>query len=275
MTKRLSLVLHCGANLAAREQVEQVVSPEPTDTWHPIPHRSLIDMVHDGLPKHGLRIVNESHALYKGGDRYFGLFQVDAAIGGDGTPNEAAQDFGLVFGLRNSHDKTFPAGLALGSGVFVCDNLAFSAEVVICRRHTKHIMRDLPTLVAAAVGKLVQASVDQSQRLEIYKNTELSNEGAAELLLNAMDAGAINTTRVPKVWEQWKTPNHPEFAERNVWRFFNGVTEVLKDSSLTELPNRTTRLHGLLDARCGLVIDAKASIREELSAVGATDFEMN
>jgi hypothetical protein len=33
-----------------------------------------------------------------------------------------------VLGLRNSHDKRFPAGLVGGSAVFVCDNLAFSGE---------------------------------------------------------------------------------------------------------------------------------------------------
>ena len=37
-------------------------------------------------------------------------------------------DYSLVLGLRNSHDKTFPASLALGSQVLVCDNLSFFGE---------------------------------------------------------------------------------------------------------------------------------------------------
>ena len=64
----------------------------------------------------------------------------------------AQDDYGLVIGLRNSHDKSFPASIALGSGVFVCDNLAFSAEVTIARRHTRFIERDLPRVVHTAVG---------------------------------------------------------------------------------------------------------------------------
>jgi hypothetical protein len=28
-----------------------------------------------------------------------------------------------VIGLRNSHDKSFPAAIAMGSSVFCCDNL--------------------------------------------------------------------------------------------------------------------------------------------------------
>jgi hypothetical protein len=39
------------------------------------------------------------------------------------------EDFGLVAGVRNSHDKSFPASLVLGASMFVCDNLSFSGEV--------------------------------------------------------------------------------------------------------------------------------------------------
>lgn len=252
MVKPLNLMLHCGSSVVDREQVDAVETPQATDRWCPIPHKALVDMLEHRLDNYGLRAVQSAHALYKDGARYFGMFQVEP-IGGDGTPEESSQDFSMVFGLRNAHDKSFAAGLCLGSGVFVCDNLAFSAEVVIGRRHTVHIMRDLPRLVSTAVGQLFQARTDQAHRLEAYKQTEITDDQAAKLLLDAMDAKAINTTRVPKVWEQWKTPAHPEFAQdKTAWRLLNGFTEVLKDSSLVDLPPRTTRLHGLLDAMCGL-----------------------
>jgi hypothetical protein len=45
-------------------------------------------------------------------------------------------------GLRNSHDKSFPVGIAFGSRVFVCDNAAFIADHVIKRRHTANAKRD-------------------------------------------------------------------------------------------------------------------------------------
>ena len=41
-------------------------------------------------------------------------------------------DHGLVVGVRNSHDQSFPASIALGSAVFVCDNLSFCGEITIC-----------------------------------------------------------------------------------------------------------------------------------------------
>jgi hypothetical protein len=56
-------------------------------------------------------------------------------------------------GIRNSHDKTFPAGLVAGTKVFCCDNLAFSGEVQISRKHTRFAERDLTHLTARAVGQ--------------------------------------------------------------------------------------------------------------------------
>ena len=251
---KLNLMLHCGAAAAERQQVLDVKTPDATDTWHPIGHKALIGMLSSRLPNYGLEIVQEAHGLYKDGARYFGMFQVKQA-------DQVDDDFGLVFGLRNSHDKTFPAGLCLGSGVFVCDNLAFSAEIVIGRRHTKHIMRDLPNLVSQAVGKLVQARVDQANRLDAYKQTELTDTQAQSLIVDAFRAGAINTTRIPKVVNQWYDPAHPEFKDRTAWSLFNGFTEVYKESSLVQLPNRTTALHGVLDAACGLVTDVKSDLQ--------------
>lgn len=275
MTNRLNLMLHCGAAQSSREAVNEVVTPAPEEKWHPIPHQSLIDLLLDRLPEYGMQVVQEAHGLTKEGDRYFGMFQV-APIGGDGDDStKLAEDYGLVFGLRNSHDKSFSAGLCLGSGVFVCDNLAFSAEIVVGRKHTTHIMRDLPLLVSNAVGKLVDARVLQDQRIEAYKGTEISNEMADHLVCDAFRAGAIKKTSIADVLHQWDTPAHPEFNDRTAWSLFNGFTEVYKGSngkskalSVTNMTQRTTRLHGIMDAACGLltpeqeitegVIDAEA-----------------
>jgi hypothetical protein len=59
--------------------------------------------------------ASEAHGLTRDGRRYFGLLQV-----ANGTNPD---DFGLVVGVRNSHDRSFPASLVLGAACFVCDNL--------------------------------------------------------------------------------------------------------------------------------------------------------
>ena len=242
----LNLTMHCGAQSVDRSEVIDCRTPPATKSWQPIPHGRLLDLVEDSLESTGLRVVNQAHALSKAGDRYFGLLEVQNG--------KQSSDYGLVVGLRNSHDMTFPAGLVVGSGVFICDNLAFSGEVVLSRRHTRFIQRDLPQLVQRSVGQLGDLRGQQDQRIEAYKNTPLEKRDAHHLLVEAMRMHVLPATRLPVAVQEYEKPSHPEFAETgySCWRLFNAVTESIKGRSLDTLPKRTQALHGLLDSVCGL-----------------------
>lgn len=141
------MILHCGADLAERNNLVNVVTPPSTKSWFPLPHDRLLESVETQLKSTGFEIEAETHALTKNGARYFGLLQVS-------LPSRTRDDFKWIIALRNSHDKTFPAGLVAGSRVLVCDNLCFSGEVTLSRKHTRFAARDLPNLTAQAIGKL-------------------------------------------------------------------------------------------------------------------------
>ena len=239
----LNLTLHCGSNQATIKEVRAVATPVRTSTWTPIGHDELIDSVISTLGGNGLKVVNEAHALWQGGNRYFGSFQ----LAGE------APDYALVVGLRNSHDKSFPAGLACGSGVFVCDNLAFSGEVRLSRRHTPRIREDLPRLISVAVGKLSEMKVTQEQRIEAYKHFNLDDFKAHDVLVRSLDVGACPVTRLPAVLKEWREPSHEDFRPRTAWSLFNAFTEVAKANASPErVIGRTMPLHGLFDQLCGV-----------------------
>lgn len=247
------LILHCGANHVERPKLALVPTPEPTETWFPIAHHKVLSQVERKLEASGLKVVSEAHALSHEGNRYFGLLEV--------RNGENADDFALVIGVRNSHDMTFPAGLVIGSRVVVCDNLSFSGEIKISRKHTRYIDRDLPQLVEVAVGRLGDQRQLQEKRFLTYKAEEVTDAEANDLVIQAMDARVVAASRIPEVLEQWRHPNHPEFADKKTaWRFFNAVTEVLK-GALHAIPRRSQALHGVLDAHCGLLTaDPKADL---------------
>src|SRR3954470_16619350 len=244
----VNLVLHCGARHVERSDVVDARTPSASETWVPIPHHRLLEQVEDTISSNGMTVINQAHALWTKGLRYFGLLEV--------TNGQAAQDYGLVVGIRNSHDKTFPAAIAMGNAVFVCDNLAFSAEVTIARRHTRFIERDLPRIVHTAVGRLTDMRGQQDKRIEKYKETELVDSSAHDLLIRAVDANVLPVTQVPAALEEWRKPSHEEFCAdgKTVWRFHNAMTEVWKGRNLAALPRRSQALHGLLDSVCGLAV---------------------
>lgn len=145
---RPNLLLHCGARAVERIDVQRVTTPRATDTWTPIPLLELVSQVEQTLKANSLVVGTQAHSLSHEGLRYFGLMEIQR--------HETDEDYCWVLGLRNSHDKTFPAGIIAGSQIFVFDNLAFSGEVKLARKHTTHITRDLPRLVQSAVGKLME-----------------------------------------------------------------------------------------------------------------------
>jgi len=240
---RPNLLLHCGGRAVERQDVQRIPTPRATDTWTPIPHLELVTHVERTLKANGLIVGTQAHSLSHEGLRYFGLMEIQRA--------ESADDYCWVLGLRNSHDKTFPAGITAGASVFVCDNLSFSGEVKLARKHTTHIARDLPRLVQSAVGKLMDRWHHQDTRLATYKLSDLDDSTAHDLVIRACDVGVCPNKLIPRVLHEWREPRHEAFQTRNVWSFFNACTEALK-GNLIELPRRTEALHGLLDTHVGL-----------------------
>ncbi len=241
--RRPNLTLHCGARTVERQEVIDVPTPDSTESWTPIPHIELVSHVESTIRANGLVVGAKAHSLSHDGARYFGLMEIQRRL--------SDQDYCWVLGLRNSHDKTFPAGIVAGSSVFCCDNLAFSGEVKLARKHTRFILRDLPQLVQGAVGRLMERWHHQDQRIASYKQTDLVDRSAHDLVVRALDVGVCCNRHIPLVLHEWRRPRHEEFAPRNVWSLFNAFTETLK-GNLIELPRPTEALHGLLDNHVGL-----------------------
>jgi len=212
----------------------------------------MVDQVRNTFEEAGMTIVHEAHALRRGGQEYFGLLQVDTS--GPMWADLAEQDdYCLITGLRNSHIKSFSAGLCMGSSVFVCDNLCFSGQVTLKRKHSRNILRDMPAIINKAIGQLACLAEQQELRLEAYKDTRLSDMTVRDFVVRSMEKGIIGCTLIPKVLQEWHAPRHEEFAEdRNAWRLFNGFTEVLKARGLFDMPERTMGLHALMDLQCGV-----------------------
>ena len=238
------LMLHSGGETITRDELGLIKTPPATKSWHPIPHRVLVDHVRDALVTRDIKVLSEEHGLQADGGNYFGVLTV-------GRQSEAG-DYHYVVGLRNSHIKRFPAGLVVGMSVFVCDNLSFSGEIRMDRRHTAHIERDLEGLVLGSVAKLADRWVDQDKRVEAYKGTKVTNLRANDILIRSLEARVITSTQLPGVLADWRKPRHEAFEPRTAWSLFNCFTETLKDSSVFKLAPRTQALHGLLDQFTGV-----------------------
>lgn len=251
--KTSNLVLHCGARAINREQLFKIDAPAPTKSWNPVAYRDLVGEVEKALTASNMRIVNEAFGVTDENARMFGLLQVANC--------KETTDYAYVVGLRGSIDKSLSEGLAVGSSVFVCDNLAFSSEITFHRKNTVNVMNDLPLLVSTAIGQLGTRWNDQATRIESYKQKELTKRDAMVLTMEAAEADVFPWAKGWDIFQEFQNPRHPEFKGGTVWGFFNAVTEHLKPrkeskaSGLWTMPARTGRLHKICDDYAGVKID--------------------
>jgi hypothetical protein len=232
-----NLLLHCGANRVSVAELENQPYPKITETHRPIPHSDFRGMVVDSLFEHGYSIRNEANAITPNGSRYFGLLELAYDF----------NDYSVVIGVRNSHDKSYATGLVIGSSVFVCDNLCFSGQLKVERRNTKNILEELPSLIDIMLMQMKTEIHYQDKRLTSYQYTDITNEHAEHAFIQLVRNNVIPMPVLSKSIQEWDNPRHAVFARKsNVWRLFNAVTEASK-GQVFNLPQRGEVLHKICD----------------------------
>lgn len=249
----MSLIIHCGGSVATMDEIKQTETPPATMSHFPIPHFDFVQEIKEQLGMGRLTITEEVHALSKEGQRYFGLFRVKPqdTLSLPGLVDDDTG--GLCVGARNAHDKAFRAELVVGHHTTVCDNLLFTGEINIGRKHTRHARRDLRRMTSDAMGRMVGSAVKQQQRVECYKEAELDDKSAHDLIVRAVDAQAMTATQLPRVLKEWREPSHEQFLPRNAWSLVNAFTEVYRqDGKLDLTRKRSLHLTNMVDSYLAL-----------------------
>ena len=236
------LMLHAGAEPVEYEKLRELPVPAATDTHVPIAHSAVVDMVKYSLGFYGHEVVQEDYGVTPDGARFFGVLSLKSDYG----------SYCDQVGLRNSHDKRFPIGISFGSRCFVCDNLAFSGDHVIRRKHTLNAKRELPGLVAEIVEPLRDQRQRQANQFLAFQERIITQAEFDHLLLSLYRKGVLNLTRVPEVIEAYENPAGEWGDEFTAWRAFNAVTWALR-GKVAENPATTTQLHQLVDGLCHVV----------------------
>lgn len=227
------LMLHCGADSLTRHQLAELPVPEPKGKRHVTrPFIDDVELVRDRFVHEGVVVEDEGYGVKfdkATGDplQFFGILAVSIpGLNGDGS-------YGLMVGLRGSYDQTLTRALAVGSRVFVCDNLAFSGEIEIRTRQTLNIAKRIPGLLGDAIARVPDLAVSQQQRFDAYRNVELKPRWGDALLVDLVRKGALVPSQLGRAIAEWDNPSHDEHAEQqhSLWRLHNAVTEAIKPAN--------------------------------------------
>jgi hypothetical protein len=236
------LNLHSGGHLVTYEELKAVPTPKPEGRWHPVAHSAVLDTVVGTLTGAGYAIKNQALAIARDGKRFFGTLDLGTSLS-DGVA--------LAVGIRNSTDKSFPLAFAAGSRVFVCSNLAFTAELLVKRKHTRLAVGRWNNEIGGAVQKLPSFASAEESRIKRLKELELSDDQALAFILRAMEREVIAAPVIPKVLAEWRTPTHDYGTgdRPTAWRLLNSFTTALGKRAVSnpaEYVGQTIRLNAML-----------------------------
>lgn len=208
-----------GAHRVTLDELHQIETPPPTDTWKPIGHSHVLDMVMDTLDQLGFQVKSTDLAVAHEGQQFFGTLDLRHGI---------AEGVDLAVGVRNSTDKSLSAAMCAGERVFVCSNLAFGSEIQIARKHTANVESDFNVRVMQAVLKLRQYAQVSRERISGMQNQMLTEHEADSIILKAYEKGVLGARLLKPMIQEWREPSYEEFEPRNSWSLFNSFTHVLK-----------------------------------------------
>ena len=225
------------ASEVSRDELYNVVTPEPTQSWKPVPHYEVVNTLTDRAAARGLVIKNEKFALLDGtlygengmqtripGARLFGSLDF-AALPGMPFPAGCAPSCGL----RNSADKSFALSILSGARVFVCSNGVLSAEHIISRKHTSGL--DLVASIDTALDAFMDSLRGFNQTYEQLRSRRLNRTKAHSLVVELAQAGAFSSSDILPVIREFECPRHPEFTDKSGWALYQASTEIMKGQS--------------------------------------------
>ncbi len=235
----MTMILHKGARYVNRAALAAIPVPPAVARYFPVAHHDVADMIQNALEAAEFQIVGEKHALSKNGAKYFGYYEL-----------ASVEDYSAVVGFRSSYDKTLAIKVALGSRVFLCDNLALSGDIAIFRKHTTNVIEDFHNLLIPAIERLPYAIAQQGVDFERWKAAAISQKDVDHYIAELYRARVLTRSLVGQAMDEFLNPAF-DHGPATLWRLFNSITQILKSDTETgaivNLPARTQKLHTLIN----------------------------
>jgi hypothetical protein len=225
-------------------EAEVIAVPEPpfTQTWHPVSHAELIRTLYWTVLDADMIIWNREYSMNQSGTKMFGVWELS------GARNTANQAWNL--GIRNSIDKSMTVGLVAGLRVLVCDNLVFSGDIVLLRRHTRGLNDEtLKQLCQQAMGQTSRHLAGFENWFEALNDIILPNPSVSKLLtFEAVKAGILPGGAIMQIYRSFFEPEGRYYASpQTLGNWHNAVTHTMHGDSLFNVQRKNQRLSKLID----------------------------
>jgi hypothetical protein len=226
------------------DTLASIKTPPPTETYAPVSHAELIQMVQDNAEAYlpGYVFKDEAHALSPTSGENYG----NKAFSVLTYAHEEFDHIGLSIGIRNSYDQSMAMGVCMGAKVFVCDNLCFSGDIRVSRKHTGEATQDVLSLIRGAMSQApTKHRSIEHDRLTMLDH-EITNDMGYALMGVAYGRQILKPRQLLAAHRAWDKPPQEDFEDRNLWSLYNALTEALKSSGAKDVMERHVAAHQLV-----------------------------
>ena len=134
----------------------------------------------------------------------------------------------------------------------VCAKGMFTGDdICLNRKHTSRLYEDLDQKIDEGFEKVFSEWQRNDLRIVNYREKELSDTEAHDLIIRSVDAEAIPPSAIPRVLKEFREPWHEEFMPRTAWSLHNAFTETMKEKPHL-LPERSRILTSVFDRELGI-----------------------
>ncbi len=238
-----TLMLDSGGWEATEAQVDAIPVPEATATYQPVGHTDLITNIRRSAKLFNLEEDSSKFALGRNGDQMFMLLNL-----------KSDSDIGMSIVARNSYDQSMSVGIAAGSRVFICDNMALSGEWAKTHKHTRRAWDELYAFLYGAFPALIAKHDSFIHASDTWKGSLITQVEADHFVVEACRRNALPATDILPVLKEYETPSIGAWADehKSVWRLYNAATQIAKKWSPILQLDRTRKLTSAFTELAGI-----------------------
>lgn len=197
------------------EHLRTIEVPASTDTYAPVPHAEVIDVLLAESATLGMRVLDSKYAVTKNGNRMFASLTLSGSDTG-------VYEWSLV--AINSYDKSTALKLGGGLRTIVCCNLSLSAEYEYHHKHTKGVSLDEGA--KRVLGGLPSYCTHLEQEMEALKAVPISRQEGTHFVVEWGRSVNLSGGDIYRILDLWQDPLHEAFKPYTdyVYGLYQAVT---------------------------------------------------
>ena len=207
--------------------------PKATASYCPISNKEVIYTALEELDKNGFTVKSEFHKTDSSKNKFVGAFIVS---GGN-------SEMDIMFGYKNSYDRSMSAAFALGSNIMICSNSVVTGEIAMIRKHTGTANIDLKLGIREGVKRLGDNFISIEKQLEEMKSKEITKRIQSELIGRLfLEEELITAQQLSIIKKELKVESFDYGIKDSMYNLYQAVTHSMKVS------HPRTYLRGHIDA---------------------------